>query len=160
MRNEGRSTFDVSMVHQKRIKCRDKNRQEVQLDKVKGLLKGAVTAECQENIQVERWQGKFLSARREDDELIQSGCWDLLRNWSEAPSHNIAGIVEMYEQLTPTKLYTARKAKTTQVNDITCRMYGKAPENLPHVLAGCPALDKTSTCRDTMRLSGSCFLRS
>ena len=45
----------------------------------------------------------------------------------------------MYEQFTPTKLYTAKKAKTTQVNDITCRMCGKAPENLPHVLAGCPS---------------------
>ena len=79
-------------------------------------------------------------ARWEDDELNQSGCLDWLRKWSEAPSHTIAGIVEMHEQLTLTKLYTARKAKTTQINDITCRMCGKAPENLSHVLTGCPAL--------------------
>ena len=121
-------------------KCRDKNGQKVPLDKVKGPWKGAVTAKCQEKIQEERWQGKFLSAKWEDDELNQSGYWDWLRSWSEAPSHTIAGIVEMYEQLTPTKLYTARKAKTTQVNDITCRMCGKSPENLPHVLARCLAL--------------------
>ena len=77
-------------------KCRDKNGQEVPLDKVKGHLQGAVRAECQEEIQEERWQRKFLSARWEDDELNQSGCWDWLRNWSEAPSHTIASIVEMY----------------------------------------------------------------
>ena len=55
-------------------KCRDKNGQEVPLDKFKGNLEGAVTAECQEKIQKERWQGKFLLARWEDGELNQSGC--------------------------------------------------------------------------------------
>ena len=55
-------------------KCRDKNGQGVPLDKVKTHLKEAVTAECQERIQEERWQGKFLSARWEDDELNQSEC--------------------------------------------------------------------------------------
>ena len=97
------------------------------LGKVKGHLKRAVTAEHQEKIQEKTWQGKFLSARWEDDELNQRGCWNWLRNWAEAPSHTIAGIVELYEQLTPTKLHTARKVKTMQVNDVTCRKCSKAP---------------------------------
>ena len=66
-------------------KFRDRDGQEVPLDKLKRLLKRAVTAECQEKIQEERWQGKFLSARWEDDKLNQRGCWDWLRSWTEAP---------------------------------------------------------------------------
>ena len=45
----------------------------------------------------------------------------------EAPPHTIAGIVQLYKQLTPTKLYTARKVKTTQVIDVMCRMCNKPP---------------------------------
>ncbi|PFX17569.1 hypothetical protein AWC38_SpisGene18108 [Stylophora pistillata] len=121
-------------------KCRDRDGQEVPSDKLKRLLKRAVTAERQEKIQDESCQGKFLSAKWEDDKLNQRRCWDWLRSWTEAPSHAIVGIVELYEQLTPTKLYTARKVRTTQVNDVICRMCNKASETLPHVLAGCPAL--------------------
>ena len=54
--------------------------------------------------------------------------------------HTIAGMMKLYEQLTPTKLYTSHKTQTTQIDDVTCRLCGKAPESLAHVLAGCSAL--------------------
>ena len=48
--------------------------------------------------------------------------------------------MENYEQLIPTKLYTSHKTQTTQTDDVTCRLCGKAPESFAHVLVGCSAL--------------------
>ena len=47
--------------------------------------------------------------------------------------------MELYEQLTPTKVYTVHKTGTTQ-GDILCRTCGKSPETLAHVLSGCSAM--------------------
>ena len=47
--------------------------------------------------------------------------------------------MEIYEQLTPSKVYTVHKTGTTQ-GDISCSMSGKSPETLAHVLSGCSAL--------------------
>ena len=52
----------------------------------------------------------------------------------EFPEHNF----ELH--LTLTKLYTSHTTQTTQIDDVTCRLCGKAPESLAHVLAGCSAL--------------------
>ena len=57
-----------------------------------------------------------------------------------APTHSIAGINELYEQLLSTKLYHSRKTKTREDLDATCRMCGEAQESVAHVLAGCTAL--------------------
>ena len=47
--------------------------------------------------------------------------------------------MELYEQLTPTKVYTVHKTCAAQ-GDITCRLCGKAPETFERVLAGCSAM--------------------
>ena len=47
--------------------------------------------------------------------------------------------MELYERLTPTKMYTVYKTGMTQ-GDVTCSMCGKSPEILGHVLLGCSAL--------------------
>ena len=52
----------------------------------------------------------------------------------------IAGMLELYEQLTPTKVYHARKTHTNQPNDTLCRLCGKTAESISHVLASCSAL--------------------
>ena len=52
-------------------------------------------------------------------------------------------IVELYEQLLPTKLYNSRKTKTTDDPDARCRMCGKAQESVAHVLSGCSVLAQT-----------------
>ena len=92
-----------------------------------------------EKIIEEKWHGRFLQARWQDSELNQSGCFVWLPDWTCAPTHTIAGVMKMYEQLTLTKVYTVHKACTTQ-GDVTCRLCGKSPETHAHVLAGCSTL--------------------
>ena len=70
----------------------------------------------------------------------QRGCFAWLKNWDTAPTHTIAGMLELYEQLTPTKVYYARKTQTNRPNDTLCRLCGKTAESIPHVLASCSAL--------------------
>ena len=69
----------------------------------------------------------------------------------------IAGVMELNEQLTPTKVYTIHKTGTTQ-DDVSCRMCGKSPETLAHVLSGCSALPH-SKYPETQRSIESLFLR-
>ena len=49
-------------------------------------------------------------------------------------------MLELYEQLTPPKVYPAHKTHTIQPNDTLCRLCGKTAESIPHVLASCSAL--------------------
>ena len=80
-----------------------------------------------------------LQARWQNSELNQSGCFAWLRDWTCAPTHTITGVMELYEHLTPTKVHTIHKTGAAQ-DDITCRLCGKAPGTLVHVLVGCSAL--------------------
>ena len=47
--------------------------------------------------------------------------------------------MELYEQLTPTRVYTVHKTGIRR-GDVSCRICGKSPETLTHVLLGCSAL--------------------
>jgi len=55
-------------------------------------------------------------------------------------AHSIAGMLELYKQLTPTKVYHACKTRLHQPNDTLCRFCGKTAESTPHVLVSCSAL--------------------
>lgn len=61
-----------------------------------------------ENIRQQRWQGKLVTARWEDEDLDKE-CFSWLAEWRMAPTHSIAGINELYGQLLSTKLYHSRK---------------------------------------------------
>lgn len=50
---------------------------------------------------------------------------------------------ELYDQLLPTKLYTSVKTETCTEGKVMCRVGGKAPESVSHILAGCAALVQT-----------------
>ena len=91
-------------------------------------------------VKEKKWQGKLLAARWKEDQLNQRGCFAWLNNWDTAPTHTIAGMLELYQQLTPTKVYHARKTQTNHPNDTLCRLCGKTAESIPHVLASCSAL--------------------
>ena len=54
--------------------------------------------------------------------------------------NHIAGMFELYVQMLPTRLYTSKKIRTTPGSEVLCRLCGKFPESVPHVLTGCPAL--------------------
>ena len=48
-------------------------------------------------------------------------------------------MIELYEQLLPTKVYTTQKIRTTQ-GDVSCRLCGKEEETIPHILSECSTL--------------------
>ena len=80
-----------------------------------------------EEVRQQKWQGK-IEARWDDADVI--GCFSWLRRWKTAPTHAVAGVYELYQQLLPTTIYQQYK----------CRMCGKDVENVPYVLSGCGAL--------------------
>ena len=88
--------------------------------KVKGYLWRTVTEKLQEEIESEQWHGRFLCARWQDEDLSMDECFAWLRKWPSAPTHTITGVLELYEQLTPTRVYTKIKTGNSQ-GEITCR---------------------------------------
>ena len=132
-------THDLSFPHPK---CRDNtDGSDLHGDKIKRHLKKAVLERQKTEVMEKRWQGKLLVARWEDDQLNQRGCLAWLKDWDTAHTHAIAGMLELYEQLTPTKVYHAfSKTRLHQPNDTLCRFCGKNSESIPHVLASCSAL--------------------
>lgn len=89
--------------------------------KVKGYLRRTVTEKLQEEIESEQWHGRFLCARWQDEDLSMDECFAWLREWPSAPTHTITGVLELYKQLTPTRVYTKIKTGTSQ-GEITCRL--------------------------------------
>ena len=105
------------------------------------MKKALQNKHCQ-GVREQRWQGKPHTASWEDKDL-EGESFEWMSHWKTAPMHTIAGISELYEQLLPTKLYTARKTKTNEESDVRCRMCGKARESIAHVLSSCSSLAQT-----------------
>ncbi|PFX17604.1 RNA-directed DNA polymerase from mobile element jockey [Stylophora pistillata] len=83
---------------------------------------------------------RLVTTRLEDESLSADGCFWWLTEWKNCPSHTIAGLVELYEQLLPTRVYTSQKTHTSGEGEVRCRLCGKAPESVAHILSGCSAL--------------------
>ena len=71
--------------------------------KVKNLLKRHRESRMREEVREQRWQGKLVMERERDEEVSAERCFWWL---SDFPTHTIAGIFELYEQLLPTHGYT------------------------------------------------------
>ena len=66
-------TLDLSLPHPK---CRDNtDGADVPRDKIKRHLKKAALERRRTEVKEKRWQGKFLAARWEEDQLNQRGCF-------------------------------------------------------------------------------------
>ena len=91
-------------------------------------------------MQGQNWQGKLISKRSEDGSLTFDGCFWWLSGWKQCPTHTVAGMFELYEQLLPTRLYACQKTQTDMTGVVACRLCNKAHESVAHVLAGCTAL--------------------
>lgn len=91
-----------------------------------------------EEVSQQKWQGKLIETRWDDVDVI--GCFSWLHRWKTAPTHTVAGVYELYQQLLPTKIYQQYKTKTGNNTDVKCHMCGKAVESVPRVLSGCGAL--------------------
>ena len=74
----------------------------------------------------ERWQGKLLNNRWEDDDL-NTGCFDWLSRWKTAPSHTIADVHDLYQQLLPSLWDIPLYVENTEVaaNRIDARIVDK-----------------------------------
>ena len=79
----------------------------------------------------------MLKISWEDDHLSRS-CFDWLKEWK-----TIAAEQELYQQLLPTKLYHHKKTGINTSPDVLCRMCGKCPESVPHILSGCSTSAQT-----------------
>ena len=87
------------------------------------------------------WQGKLTCTRREDMSLNFDACLWWLSGCRQCPTHTVAGMFELYEQLLPARLYASRKTHTDTTGEVMCRLcYKKNRESIAHVLAGCTAL--------------------
>ena len=84
----------------------------------------------------------MLKIRWEDDQLSRS-CFDWLKEWKTGHSNTIAAAQELYQQLLPTKLYHHKTTGINTSHDVLCRMCGKCPESVPHILSGCSTLAQT-----------------
>jgi len=91
-------TLDPRFPHPK---CRDNtDGTGVPGDKIKRHLKKAALERRKTEVMGKRWHGKLLRARWEEGQLNQRGCFAWLKYWDTAPTHTIAGMLELYEQLT------------------------------------------------------------
>ena len=115
---------------------------EVEAKKVEQAIYKARQQEIQSTVSEERWQGKLIKNRWDDEKVKLEECFAWLSSWKNAPTHTIAGVQELYQQLLTTKVYYKRKTKS-QVTDEKCRLYGDSLENVQHVVSGCSALART-----------------
>ena len=108
---------------------------------IKTELRLSVEDRRESEVQNQQWQGKFTSVRQMDETLSKEECYRWLSGWRSWPTHTIASMSELYEQLLPAWLSTAQKAQTTSSSGVMCRLCAlKAPENVPNILSGCSAL--------------------
>ena len=64
-----------------------------------------------------------------------------VQHWKTAPTHTVAGVNELYQQLLPTKIYQQySETKTCNSTDVKSLMCRKDTESVPRVLSGCSAL--------------------
>ena len=102
-------------------------------------MKRALIDKLQETVKAEIRHGQLFTSRWKDEEVSQDACFAWMKDWSSAPTHTVTGMIELYEQLLPTKVYTTQKTKTTE-GDVSYRLCGKEAETLPHIVSGCSTL--------------------
>ena len=68
---------------------------EVPAKKIKAHLKKSQEEQFEEMVRDQKWQGKLLRARWEDESLNKSGCFAWLKEWRSCPSNVIAGMFEL-----------------------------------------------------------------
>ena len=81
-----------------------------------------------------RWNGKNLD---------REACFAWLHHWKMAPTHTVAGLQELHQQLLLTKVYYHKETGMSRNADERCRMCGETTESVGHILPGCSAIAQT-----------------
>ena len=111
--------------------------------KVKNLHKRHRETRIREAVREQRWHRKLVTERERGEELRAGRCFCWLSDWRTCPTHTIAGLSELYEQLVPTRLYTIHKTRVSDSSDSAGRLCGTSPEGMAHILSACPARAQT-----------------
>ncbi|PFX11874.1 hypothetical protein AWC38_SpisGene24260 [Stylophora pistillata] len=108
--------LNLPLVHlQPLITCLT-NDLKVPVKKIGMWLKTAVKERDVEELKAEGWQGRLLTERWEDQEVGYE-CFSWMSEWKTAPTHTIAGLQELYQQLLQTKVYHQKKTGTHTSED-------------------------------------------
>ena len=103
--------------------------------KVKACLDMVRQRQYQEKVEQEKWQGKLMKNRWDDNNLDREGCCAWLHHWKTAPTDTVAGSQELYQQLLPTKVYHHRKTGTSGKAGERCHMCGKTSESVGYIIS-------------------------
>ena len=76
--------------------CRTTDGNEVSGKQIGVWAKRAQQQQLRQEMTKEKWQGKLLKIRWEDDQLSRS-CFDWLKEWKTGPSNTIAAVQELYQ---------------------------------------------------------------
>ena len=109
-------------------------------EQAKTELRKCQIERLEEEVGNQRWQGSLVTTKLQDEKLSASGCFWWLTEWKSCPTHTIAGMFELYEQLLGTRLYACQKTLTSLESEAWCRLCGKAPKSVARILYGCGAL--------------------
>ena len=134
--------FGLHLEYPQPIMTDIENSKEVPTKKIGKKLKCAAVQKDYEEMRGEQWQGRLLT-QRWDDEEVGDECFSWMAEWKTAPTHFIAGVSELYQQMLPTKVYHKYKTGLETGQNDMCRMCGKVSETQAHVLAGCSKLAQT-----------------
>ena len=110
------------------------------VQKIKREVRKCQIEKLEDEVRNKGWQGRLVTTRLEDESLSADGCFWWLTEWKNCTSHTIAGLVELYKQLLPTRVYKSQKTHTSAEGDMRRRLCSKAPESVAHILSGCSAL--------------------
>ena len=81
----------------------------VEAKKVKQAIYKARQHEIQSTVSEKGWQRKLIKNRWDDEKVKLEECFVWLSSWKNAPTHTIAGVQELYQQLLPTRFTTTEK---------------------------------------------------
>ena len=86
-------------------------------DKLKTRLRKLRESRMEGVVEEQKWQGKLITARKENRDLNTEQCFWWLNDWRMCPTHTIAGMFEIYAQLLPTRLYAIHKTQASPNSD-------------------------------------------
>ncbi|PFX28232.1 hypothetical protein AWC38_SpisGene7061 [Stylophora pistillata] len=103
-------------IFKEAAQCAEELGLELDLEHAQGIKKEVQRCQIEklgDEIRNQRWKGRLVTTRLEDESLSADGWFWWLTEWKNCPSHTTAGLVELYEKLLLTRVYTSQKTHTS-----------------------------------------------